>query len=212
MSGKGKSQNAEAIDWSEIRRRNYVSQLLSSRKWFESANELEAASKLIKPQVVAWWESLLVWQEKKRPVFLEFGYHAVHMMLSGFVIENLCKGALIPTMAFEERHEVETLAKLPKSFQTHKLRTLVRRCELTVSPKEEELLHRLTRAVLWNGRYPIAVAFSDDMDRVTLDDGKHYSGSWLGASDSERSEALIGRLREHLGVPTTYRVIRDANA
>jgi len=194
-------------DWTDIRRRQFIGDLLSGRKWFESAAELQAAADVLGPRVKEWWVSLAAWQSKERPIFLEHGGHRVYMMLSGFVVENLCKGALLPRLSFEDRQGVESTARLPKWLHTHNLRSLVRRIDLPVSDMEQDLLHRMSRMVKWDGRYPVAAGFDSEEHTLTLDDGSKYSATWIGEKDIDHIGEFCERLREYVSARRSYRVV-----
>lgn len=196
-------------DWAAIQRRQFISDLLSSHKWFEAAAELQAAADVLKPRVNAWWDSLLAWQRKERKLFLEHGCHRVYMMLSGFVVEDLAKGALVPRVSAEDYDSIQRKARLPGHLLTHNLRALVRRISLFATAEEQELLHRMTRMVKWDGRYPVATEFQASLDRLVLDDGTVASATWVGESDVERIERLLDRIRDHVGARRSYRVVHD---
>jgi hypothetical protein len=194
-------------DWTLIRRRQFLGDLLSARKWYDSAAELQAAADLLRPRVKEWWAILLPWQREKQRIFIEHGGHRAYMMLTGFVVENLCKGAILSRLSFEDRRMVETTARLPKWLQTHNLRSLVRRIDLPVSDLEQDILHRTTRMVKWDGRYPVAVSFAEEGHTLTLDDGSKYSATWIGENDVDRIEAFCDRLRDYVGARRSYRVV-----
>lgn len=196
-------------NWAAIRRRQFLGDLRSPHKWFEAAAELQAAADLLKPKVVAWWDSLLAWQRKERKIFLEHGCHRAYMILCGFVVENLAKGALVPRLTWQAQDFIERKARLPGHLLTHNLRALVKQIGLGVSAEEQELLHRMSRMVKWEGRYPAAIEFRDDLDRIVLDDGTVYSATWIGQADVARSELLLDRIREHVGARRSYRVVDD---
>jgi hypothetical protein len=196
-------------DWTAIRRRQFIDDLLSSQKWFETAAELQAAADVLKPRVIAWWDSLLAWQRRERRLFLEHGCHRVYMMLSGFVVENLAKGALVPRASSQDHEFIQSKARLPRHLVTHNLRSLVKRMSLSATAEEQELLHRMTRMVKWDGRYPVASGFDENLDRVVLDDGTVSSATWVGREDVERIDQLLDRIREHLGARRSYRIVRD---
>jgi len=104
-----------------------------------------------------------------------------------------------------EREKVKKSGTLPKRIKDHDLPRFVTNTGLSpIDIAEEELLERLKRAVVWFGRYPVPTRYQN-RDRTRLKDGKIYSTSWRGGADPPRINALIKRLREHLGAPESYR-------
>ena len=78
----------------------------------------------------------------------------------GFAVENLCKAALVHS----ERATTadRSNGKLPSFLKRHDLMDLLRDIGVTVSGSvERRVVERVTRAVLWSGRYPVPVEASD---------------------------------------------------
>ena len=108
----------------------------------------------LEPQINQFWEWL-------NPQFLdqnsdpesEHGLHDVHMMLSSFAIENLCKGYLAGRLSLKEREDVKA-GSLPESLRgTHDILDLVARTGMTLCDTEKELVKKIAQAI-WRGRYP----------------------------------------------------------
>jgi hypothetical protein len=134
------------------------------------------------------------------------------MMLSGFVFENLAKGALIGSLSHDDRVMVHTTARLPNRLLTHNLRSLARRLGVATNDEEEELLHRMTLMVKWDGRCPVASEFQENSHLIVLDDGRRYSATWIGESDVERCESVLDRVRDHVGARRSYRVTQPEDS
>lgn len=204
--------DADAEEWRWVRLSNYVSAARRYRDWFGAADELQHAVDLLRPQVMGWWDGLREWEKaKERPrTFPALGCHSIAMMLMAFVVENLCKGALIRDGKVDL--STERLAKkgLPKTITTHNLRALVRTVGMPTDETEQELLSRMTRASRWRGRYPVPVEYSDENDSLVVDDGTKYSASWFGGNDMTRMDALVAKLREHVRAERSFTVARDA--
>lgn len=131
-------------------------------------------------------------------------------MLSAFILENLAKGGLIRTGQVQVSTGLEPDTQLPNALKTHGLPTLISSIEVAVDEAEEELLHRLARASIWRGRYPVAARYEAMHPPVTVASGKTYSATWFGEHDVDRIEALIDKVRVHVGAVRNQFGARDA--
>jgi hypothetical protein len=131
--------------------------VLSPEAWFRVADELEAAMKLLEPQIERFWECFRadagVVEKKDSEPPPKHSLINVHMMLAGFAIENLCKGHLGGRLTWKERKKVKG-GELPKCLDGHKILKLVRRTGMTLAEFERDLLARITEVISWRGRYP----------------------------------------------------------
>jgi hypothetical protein len=90
-------------------------------------------------------------------------------MLAGMAIENMLKGLILQRTARDARLELMSKKKLI----THDLVTLATRAGVELADFEQELLARLSRFIVWAGRYPVALTATDteNTDRdLTSDD------------------------------------------
>jgi hypothetical protein len=195
-------------DWDRISLSNYAADLLNSRKWFETANELTAAMSVLEPHVLAWWQSLKEWSNGNAQIFREHGFQPLYMMLASYAIENLCKGYSVRRLDPTERDIVRQHGRLPKRLETHRLAGLITDTEMSIDNLEEELLARLERAAIWFGRYPIP-RFFRERNTAILPDGHLQSVSWQGSADVYRTKAIIKRIRKHVGARDTYRLLQE---
>jgi hypothetical protein len=198
--------------WRWVHMQNYVNAARNYHDWFRAADELQQAVDLLKPQVTGWWVGLLQWEKsKERPrKFPALGCHSIAMMLMAFVVENLCKGALIRNGLVDISPEQLAQSGLPSAIKTHRLRTLIKAVEMPTDDNEQELLSRMTRCSLWRGRYPVNVKYNEAIHSLMVDDGKKYSASWFGEKDIERMDALVAKLRSHVGAERSFTVSLDA--
>jgi hypothetical protein len=198
--------------WRRVHLQNYVNAARHWRDWFHAADELQQALDLLKPQVAGWWDGMERWRaSKERPrKFPALGCHSIAMMLMAFAVENLCKGALIRNGLLDISTERLARKGLPRAITTHNLRVLVRAVEMPTDDREQELLSRMTRSSRWRGRYPVPVKYEDAIHSLVVDDGNKYPAAWFGASDIERMDALVAKLRMHVGAERSYTGARDA--
>jgi hypothetical protein len=146
--------------------------------WFRIADELEAAMKLLEPQIERFWECFRadagVVEKKDSEPPPKDSLINVHMMLAGFAIENLCKGHLAGRLTWKERKKVK-VGELPKCLDGHKILKLATRTGMTLSEFERDLLARITEVIWWRGRYPAPLShngivpfpqWGDDIGRI----------------------------------------------
>jgi hypothetical protein len=166
--------------------------VLSPEAWFRIADELEAAMKLLEPQIERFWECFradagLVEKKNSEPPPMHSLIN-VHMMLAGFAIENLCKGRLAGRLTWKERKKVKA-GELPKCLDGHKILKLVRRTGMTLSECERDLLARITEVISWRGRYPAPLSH----------DGIVPFPQW--GDDIGRIKTFLQKLRAHMSEP-----------
>lgn len=207
-----KRVSTDELEWHHVHLSNYAASVTNCRNWFAAADELQFAVDLLRPQVTAWWEGIEAWQKAvPRPrLFPPLGCHSILMMLSAYVVEDLCKGAMVRDGRVDLTPAFVARDGIPKDLKGHQLRLLVRRVEMSATLEEQELLIRMTRAAVWRGRYPAAVKYSESVHTLRLNDGEKHSATWFAANDVARMDALIEKLRDHLGVERSFTVARDA--
>jgi len=76
--------------------------------------------------------------------------NSTYLLLAGFAMENVLKGFCIL------RHpDLIEGANFDRRLITHNLPRIAEKLHLVLSEQESHLLHRLHRAIIWEGRYPI---------------------------------------------------------
>jgi hypothetical protein len=164
--------------------------VLSPEAWFRIADELEAAMKLLEPQIERFWECLradaCVVEKKDSEPAPKHSLINVNMMLAGFAIENLCKGYLAGGLSWEEKEDVKLGGKLPQTWRTHEILELVLSTGLEVTDIEKDLLKRIGDAI-WRGRYPGPTSHKKIEPFV----------QWGG--DVPRIRTVLQKLRAHVG-------------
>jgi hypothetical protein len=102
---------------------------------------------------------------------------SIYFLLIGYAFENLFKGILM----LEHPEYFRPSAKI-KDIQSHNLKNLCHKCNISLQQEEAELLEMLTIYVEWQGKYPIPLE-SKNMWPIRQPDG-----SW-----KTRGEAFDGR-------------------
>jgi hypothetical protein len=90
---------------------------------------------------------------------------SVYFFLIGLALENLIKGILLtlnPTYLSD--------TKLSNEIKTHNLLYLYNKCGLSLRNNDKTILIKLSRYILWLGRYPIPLSI-DSMLPIKEDDG-----------------------------------------
>ena len=164
--------------------------VLSRDAWFRIADELEDAMKLLEPQIERFWNYFRaetgVIEKKDNEPPPKYSLINVHMMLAGFVIENLCKGYLAGRLSPKLQEKVKA-GKLPRGLKNHDIPKLVLCTGMTFCDQEKDLLDRIGETVIWRGRYPSP----SHRDKITP------FAQW--GNDIERLKMLLLRLRAHVG-------------
>lgn len=145
-----------AIKIQVLARLSYSLSLKSGLSWFIMAYDLREASMVLR-------------KSARRSGKKEFDQS---FMLLGFAFENLFKSYFISTNTIGRR--------LPNSIGHHELLNLRNRViSWEATESEEDLLKKLTTAVYWQGRYPIALQAIHNV-RVAFDsaDFKALDALW----------------------------------
>ncbi|MDQ5870767.1 MAG: hypothetical protein M3547_00990 [Acidobacteriota bacterium] len=194
--------------WDGIIRRQFESKVFDTSEWLRQSDGLMAAAKLFEPTIDEQWQRIRTFNGDLRTL-PSWDARGVYFMLVGFAVENLLKGALVfsyvPTngvmyfRTYSPLYGEISQGDLPGLLKNHDLPALAQRLELELSPEEEDLLHRLTRATEWYGRYPVPVRYEELEGTRRFGDGKRYSVSYSAGDDVERVKRLIQSLEKKLG-------------
>ncbi len=168
------------------------------------------------------WRSALILLEKEKGRKHISGIvepHLIHVaiMLCGYALENLIKGALVCTGKVLDKNGNFCHA-------SHDLQKLFRKLEFELSEKEIQILNIITYYVLWLGRYPIPKKSEDSIDGVLQQCGrkhkKNSAGKWVIDADSEFiiepdvfgvTRNLLIRLKERIIPGTAFDQFSEEN-
>ena len=130
--------------------------LLDPNEWRKCAQSVFDSATQFEPQVDAYWKV----QGKDREA-VENHYHT-YLMLCGFAFENIFKAMIVVGRRDDLRGEYRKRKELPKLLRSHVLSTLAKAAELEVTEEPvAEILRRLTRHSIWQGRYPFPLDPND---------------------------------------------------
>ncbi|HJO93408.1 MAG TPA: hypothetical protein QF753_08405 [Victivallales bacterium] len=127
----------------------FKNDLIDHEKWYQKGLDLIDIAKLLEPKINEYWANNS--KRKKLKHFLD-----CHLMISSFAIENLLKSIIILLNKDEFEKAMSKTHKLPKLLQEHDLSKLLDKTGIAIAEQNsKDLLIRLSRAAIWQGRYPI---------------------------------------------------------
>ena len=182
----------------------YKEQVLDCQLWIKQADELLAASKKLEPSIKKYWLTATKYLDPIkgtyspppgfRPKQLLQG---TYFMLMAYAIENLLKAILIRQCMEDYEQEVMRTHELPKDLKEHDLMFLINKTNFTINQTETNLLSRLCRNSVWQGRYPVPVKAAQ-LDSIVVHKGEAHFTAFLAPSDIPNLNSLIKRIRKHI--------------
>jgi hypothetical protein len=157
--------------------------------WLSSALRLKQAADLL---WVAYEGDLRSMVEGTTPAHQldNLGVGFSWMMLTGFCLENLVKGALL-----KKQPHLPKGGRLPRwPGRGHDILTMFRAAGISLRPPEEDFLARLRDFVTWRGRYPIPKAPKEMMPRGAVPGGG--TPFMMPKQDHQMAEDLFSRLAQ----------------
>lgn len=183
----------------------YIEALLDLRSWVEKADKLFEASKLLEPQMRAFWDVVLTDAKEGRynkggesPNIPPVDLHGPYFILVSYALENLFKAIIIRDRNDEIRSQFVQTGRLPSLIKGHDLVKLSKEASITMDISEEDILARLSRQARWKSRYPVPVELSDMQNILRYSDGKGYFTDYFKPGDIDRLDAIAKRLKDHL--------------
>lgn len=119
--------------------------------WWDKAEDLLRAVDALRPNVERYWQLHVAGNPPGKRLH---DVHGTYFMCVGFVLENLCKAAIVHQRL---REGVSTdVRRLPPFLNNHILMDLLGEIGVTVPEGYARgVIERVTRAVLWSGHYPV---------------------------------------------------------
>jgi len=173
----------------------YKTNLLSNHKWIDKANSLLDSATLLETKVTEFWES---WRRHLQDDSIRIKsdkYLSIYFMLTSYAIENLLKSLIVRKKREQLKNELNNRQELPKILKSHNLVKLAQEAEFPIkSQLQEDILRRLTRCVIWSGRYPIPLNYKGTRTARFLD-GKNYTIGLYREIDVSMIKSLIKEIR-----------------
>lgn len=174
----------------------YLRNLLDSQEWFEVAGGLVETAKELEPKIYEFWEAAKVSNGKDLRPIPSNRVIGAYFMLMAFAIENLLKGIIIKSNYTELAREAKEKNKIPSDINSHDLRNLAIKANISINADEEEMLLRLKDNLIWRGRYPVPLA-EKGLDSKPLNNGDFASQAHYSLRDIDAINLLINKLREN---------------
>ena len=174
--------------------------VLNRAAWVSAATALMETADLLEWKVDRFWtkpESSL--HSRWKP--LKDEYMAVYLMLYSFAIENLLKAHLIRQNYDAVVDALKKTPELPRFLRGHDLYDLFRKAGFeNMAIKHELVIHRMSRAAIWYGRYstPVnAVGLARGRESPNL--APNQAGLWgYAASDPASAYEIAQTLLQSL--------------
>jgi hypothetical protein len=161
--------------------------------WLEQARRLKEAADAVgakSPDAIERFQ-----RNDRERMFIVYPFP----MLAGMAIENLLKGILVGRNPEVVQRDRLNAREWHRGEHPHDLRHLARLAGVILTEDEEDLLVRMSEAVLWNGRYPVPKK-SLRLEKTTRRGGAEKSRRTFITSDPRLFEGLYGRLAADLRV------------
>lgn len=179
----------------------YQEKVLVPVYWIKQADELILASKKLVPSIKKYWITISNNFDSKKgtynppPKFKPKKLlQATYFMLVAYAIENYIKSILIRKFETTYKNEIWKTGKLPNTLIGHKLIELVKKTNLILSPEEENLLSRLSRNSIWQGRYPVPVD-AIQLNSTAIHNGDLFFTAFFTLPDISNLNILTRRIR-----------------
>lgn len=129
----------------------FAGDLLNPKNWFDQANHLLKAADLLKTKA----DEL---KEKGDDGGNMLNLLDTNLMLCSYAVENILKGIIIFQRKDEFQEQLQNKKILPKILQKHDLIKLADKAGFPIQDDYQHvLMERLSRAAVWQGRYPIPI-------------------------------------------------------
>jgi len=172
-------------------RDRFIKNILDHELWIEKADQLLEVASFVEPRIYETWD------EVRKGGFLKEHYITTYFMLVAYALENLLKALYIKLNKDSVKKDLEEKGKLPEAITGHDLYGLAKKLEVVeMDWGEEALLQRMSRSVVWFGRYPVPIkphqlkSFHDsEIEQLSIP-FRHYS-----PDDLREIQTIISRIR-----------------
>jgi hypothetical protein len=195
-----KNTKAPDAEWDHVFKSNYATACFWDINWLYVADDLIECATMLEPRVREVFERLRAHTKDKSVRLISQGALGVYFMLVSYAIEDMFKAALVRKNSRRYREDFEATERFPHELCGHDLVGLARQIGSTFDLDREDLLRRLTRSAVWQGRYPAPLDYHKLSGSEIFQDGKPYSVSHFSGGDIDRLKALVQDIRAELGV------------
>ncbi|KAB2922281.1 MAG: hypothetical protein F9K22_11990 [Bacteroidetes bacterium] len=154
--------------------KEYAQQVLDSKRWVNTSIDLLDSIKSLEPIVRNRWDNFNNMKGDVRSLMI----HKTFFFLLGLSIENLLKSRIVKYNQSSLRKEIFKNGKLPAILKgNHDLLKLAWDAKINITSEQSVLLKRLSRAILWSGRYAFPQSYKawsfDDYSPDDIDNMKN---------------------------------------
>lgn len=192
------------VEWDLVYRLAYESAVFLPVPWIKRASDLYESARKLEPAMEKVWKSYRARAQNPKGALEPDHYTGPYFMLVSFAVENLLKAAAVTRNGIQYKDSFRLNYKFPSELKKHDLVELAKLLHLEVNREEEDVLHRLTRAAVWFGRYPAPVNYSEMSGIEEFSDGEEYLVSWFGGEDVNKLRTFINGLPARLELPEIY--------
>lgn len=182
----------------------YKEQVLNWQLWIKQADELLAAAKKLEPSINKYWLTTRKFLDPVKGTYSPpSGFNpkpllqGTYFMLIAYSIENLLKAKLIRQFTEKYEEEVMHTHELPIELNEHDLIALTNKTQFKINQTETNLLFRLYRNSLWQGRYPVPVK-AGQLNNIILRSGRPHFTAFLAPNDIPNLKLLIKRIKRYI--------------
>jgi len=181
----------------EFYAKKYKEKLLDHGEWILKADQLLDAACLFERKIHETWDE---W--RNGTLKYDDRFISIYFLLSSYAIENLLKAVIIKKRRKELENTINRSIKFPTILKEHDLFKLAKRAGLlSFSLDNEEYLKKLTRSVIWYGRYPMPINPSNfNTFAVAEQDKTPYSLSSYTSMDVKEVKRLVNEIRGFLNL------------
>ena len=172
----------------------FISKTLDYTLWIEKAEHLLEVASFIEPRIRE------MWREVQKGGIIKEHYITTYFMLVSYALENLLKALYIKLNKDSVKRELEAKKQLPKAIAGHDLYRLAKELGVVnLEWGEEALLQKMSRSVVWFGRYPTPIT-PPQLDRFYESEFEELNIPFRSYSsdDLEEIQNIILRVRDKL--------------
>lgn len=194
-AGRRKSTAGESGGATALER--YSESVANPDAWVAVARELMAAAAPLEARIAERWAACRARLGQNR-ARIPTNVQGVYFVLVGYAIENLAQAIIVRRDSAAIRKTVELDRGVPKCLKGHGLFGFVKRSRFPMQDHYEDLLRRLARHSIWEGRYLVPLTFQRASYGEIFDDGKEYHVAYTRETDAKNAKSLVVRLARYL--------------
>jgi hypothetical protein len=191
----------EERSWDDVLRSMYESTAYWDIQWIDKAENLIACARLLEPAIEQLFATYRQHSANRAVPLVPDHYTKSYLMLMGFAFENLFKAVIVRRDGRGSPDKTKMLAKV----KDHDLPRLAKDAGFPLDREREDLLRRMTRCAVWEGRYPVPTSWDKGRNTEIFSDGQSFLVAFFAGNDPERIDKLLNELRDELGIRRRFK-------